>query len=214
MQALTQNEMKEWLTGHLGPRRSGTRKKLAAFLGVSQDKVTRWANTEPDKESNVIPADIFMRMQIFFNDFVAAPESNGMTIPIVGYLGAGAVVEPDFEQIPPEGLNTIEFPFAITDDLIAFEVKDVSMIPVYHPGAIIVVYRDQRKPIESFYGRAAAVRTADGRRYIKTIHRGSTPSTVNLSSFNDPDLISDVHPVWIGEIFAIFPPPFRSLQRR
>lgn len=79
-------------------------------------------------------------------------------------------------------------------------------MPVYKPGTVIVVYREQRKPIESFYGMDAAVRTSDGRRFIKTINVGSKPRTVSLASFNDPDVIPDVHLEWVGEIFAVLPP--------
>lgn len=203
---MTDHEMKLWLQEKLGPRRSGRRKALAEHLGVSLDKITRWANTEPGKESHVIPAHIFQAMQAYFEDYVGAPDSPSMSIPVMGFLGAGAVIEPEFEQVPPEGLDTVELPFAVPDELIAFAVRGISMMPVYKPGTIIVVYREQRKPIESFYGMDAAVRTSDGRRFIKTINVGSKPRTVSLVSFNDPDVIPDVHLEWVGEIFAVLPP--------
>lgn len=204
---MTDHEMKLWLQEKLGPRRSGRRKALAEHLGVSLDKITRWANTEPGKESHVIPAHIFQAMQAYFEDYVGFPENQSMSIPIMGFLGAGAVIEPEFEQVPPEGLDTVELPFAVPDELIAFAVRGTSMMPVYKPGTIIVVYREQRKPIESFYGMDAAVRTSDGRRFIKTINVGSKPRTVSLVSFNDPEVIPDVHLEWVGEIFAVLPPP-------
>ncbi len=77
------------------------------------------------------------------------------------------------------------------------------MLPVFKDGAIIVVYREQKRPLEAFYGEEAAVRTRDGRRFIKTIMRG--PDGVNLFSWNAPP-IENVSLEWIGEIFAIIPP--------
>ena len=72
----------------------------------------------------------------------AAPRS----VPIMGYLGAGAEVEPEFEQVPPEGLDQIDLPFPVPDEMIAFKVTGNSMLPVYRPDHIIIVYREQRKP--------------------------------------------------------------------
>ena len=126
------------------------------------------------------------------------------TVPIMGYLGAGAEVEPEFEQVPPEGLDQVDLPFPVPDDMIAFKVVGNSMLPVYKPDHIIVVYREQRKPIESFYGLEAAVRTSKGRRYIKTIERGI--GGVFLRSWNDMEPIGPVSLEWIGEIFVTMPP--------
>lgn len=127
-------------------------------------------------------------------------------VAVVGYLGAGGEVMPEFEQTPPEGFEQVTLPFYLPDDLWAFRVRGISMLPVFKPDSVIVVYREQRKPIESFYGEEAAVRTADGRRFIKTITRGSEPGTVNLMSFNDHMPIENQRLEWIGEIFAILPP--------
>src|SRR6201995_754153 len=42
-------------------------------------------------------------------------------VPIMGRVGAGAVIEPDQEQVPPEGIGEIELPFPVTEETIAFE---------------------------------------------------------------------------------------------
>lgn len=124
-------------------------------------------------------------------------------IPLMGYVGAGAEVQPDFEQVPPEGLSQVTTPFPMPDDMIAFGVRGDSMLPVFKDGAIIIVYREQQRPIEAFYGEEAAVRTSDGRRFIKTIMRGDRG--VNLHSWNASP-IENVQLDWIGEIFAVIPP--------
>jgi hypothetical protein len=123
------------------------------------------------------------------------------SVPLVGYIGAGAEIMPEFEQVPPEGLDQIHVPFPLPGDMIAFEVRGDSMLPVYKDGHVVIVYREQKKPVTSFYGEDAAVRTSDGRRFLKTIMKG-TP--VTLMSFNAAP-IENVALEWIGEIFAVMP---------
>jgi repressor LexA len=125
-------------------------------------------------------------------------------VPIMGRVGAGAVIEPEYEQVPPEGLGEIELPFPIPGETIAFEVSGDSMEPKYENGDIIIVYREQRHPLSSFFGEEAAVRLKTGERYLKTIERGKAPSSVNLTSFN-AKAINGVKLDWIGEIAVTLP---------
>ena len=126
------------------------------------------------------------------------------SVPIMGRVGAGASIDPEYEQVPPEGLGEVELPFPITEETIAFEVAGDSMLPKYENGDIIVVYRQQRHPLSSFYGEEAAVRLKSGERYLKTIGRGKSPTLVNLTSFNAKP-INGVKLEWIGEICVTLP---------
>ena len=45
------------------------------------------------------------------------------SVPIMGRVGAGAAIEPEHEQVPPEGLGEVELPFPIAEETIAFEVS-------------------------------------------------------------------------------------------
>ena len=126
------------------------------------------------------------------------------SVPIMGRVGAGASISPEHEQMPPEGLGDIELPFPIAEETIAFEVAGDSMLPKYENGDVIVVYREQRHPLASFYGEEAAVRLKTGERYLKTIERGKSANMVNLTSFNAKP-INGVKLEWIGEICMTLP---------
>ena len=108
------------------------------------------------------------------------------SVPIMGRVGAGATIEPEHEQVPPEGLGEVELPFPISEETIAFEVAGDSMLPKYENGDIIVVYREQRHPVSSFYGEEAAVRLKTGERYLKTIERGKFPDAGQPHEFQRP----------------------------
>jgi repressor LexA len=178
-----------------------TQQQFAEAMGVAQSTVNRWlAGAEPEGHRRDAINEAYEQIV----QSGPSRERVGSVVAIVGYLGAGAEVEPEFEQVPPDGLDQIEVPFPLPDEMIAFKVRGVSMLPVFKDGTIIVVYRDQKKPLDAFFGEEAAVRTDDGRRFIKTIMRGPGNS-VNLISWNAQP-IEGIRLEWIGEIFAVLPP--------
>ena len=162
---------------------------LAAAMGVRPGAVSEILGGERlVKASEIIPIMEYLELNL---------------APIMGRVGAGAVIEPDYEQVPPEGLGDIALPFPIMEETIAFEIGD-SMLPKYESGDVIVVYKDQRHPLSSFYGEEAVVRLKTGERYLKTIERGKSPSVVNLTSFNAKPIVG-VKLDWVGEICLSMP---------
>jgi repressor LexA len=167
-----------------------TKGGLAAAMGVRPGAVSEiLAGIRLIKASEIAPIIEYLELN---------------SVPIMGRVGAGASIEPEHEQVPPEGLGEVELPFPISEETIAFEVSGDSMLPKYENGDIIVVYREQRHPLSSFYGEEAAVRLKTGERYLKTIERGQSSGQVNLTSFNAKP-IAGVRLDWIGEICVTLP---------
>lgn len=147
-------------------------------------------------------------------DWLLTGHGNGpdapSVVPVMGLVGAGGEVSPEYEQVPEDGLDQIEVPFPLPGDMIAFKVVGISMLPRYDDGDVIVVWREQRRALETFYGEEAAVRTAGGHRFLKRILKGA--NGVDLFSFNDNPR-TGVQIEWIGEIYAtIRATQFRRLE--
>jgi Peptidase S24-like len=125
----------------------------------------------------------------------------GNIVQVVGRIGAGVEIQPEFEQIPPEGLYEIEVPFPVPVDAIAFQIEGDSMWPRYDPGDVIICWR-QGTNVNEVIGWEAAVRTADGKRYLKRIQRGATSGTFDLESHNAAP-IPNVRIEWAAEIKGV-----------
>ncbi|RWO68949.1 MAG: S24 family peptidase [Mesorhizobium sp.] len=188
-----------------------TMKSLSLAAGLNEsfvrDMLQRGRRPSLDKFSRLVAILGTTVAEIMGEDI---PPDSPRMVPLMGFVGAGAEVEPDFEQVPEDGLDQIPVPFALPADMIAFQVRGSSMLPQFRDGAVLIVYREQRRSTESFYGEEAAVRTSDGRRFIKTIFRANQRDRVNLMSWNAQP-IENVHLAWVGEIFTVFPP--KSLHR-
>ncbi|MQB09557.1 helix-turn-helix domain-containing protein [Agrobacterium sp. ICMP 6402] len=182
----------------LREERGWTHEKAAEEMGVSRSQFIKLERGERRLTIQYIN-QAARAFGIRPSDILEDMDDN--TVPLMGYIGAGAEIMPEMEQVPPEGLDQIHVPFPLPDEMIALEVRGDSMLPVYKDGHVIIVYAEQKKPMSSFYGEDAAVRTTDGRRFLKTIVKGSP---ITLMSFNAAP-IENVGLEWVGEIFAVLP---------
>lgn len=134
-------------------------------------------------------------------------------VEVMGFIGAGAEVSPEHEQVPPGGIEKVSLPITVPEEIVGFQVTGDSMLPVYRDGDVILVWREQRLPTDAFIGQEAAVRTTDGRRFLKEIQRGGRRGSYNLYSHN-ARIIEDMDIAWVGEIYLIVrAPQIRKMRR-
>ena len=114
----------------------------------------------------------------------AAPKNNPNAVPVMGRIGAGAEIDANIEQVPPEGYYNVSSIIPLPPNSIAFEVVGDSMYPRYFAGDIIVCPRDGTPFDQLPEGAEAAVRAEDGRRYLKHVFKTGEPGHYNLMSHN------------------------------
>ncbi len=151
-------------------------------------------------ETLVALAPVLKTSAAWLLEGVGGPEP-GNHAKVMGRIGAGAEILPEFEQIPIDGLYDISVPFSIPEDSIAFEVEGESMWPRYDSGDVIICWR-QSEDAENVVGREAALRTRDGRRFLKRVRRGAAAGTYDLESHNAAP-IRGVEIAWAAPVQAV-----------
>jgi len=132
-------------------------------------------------------------------------------VPVMGRIGAGAEIEPEYEQVSPEGLFEIEVPLGLTEDMVGFEVAGDSMYPRYEVGDVIICASDG-EPQGITYMVEAAVRTVEGKRFLKRVIRDGDLFT--LESHNAPPL-RRVNLVWASPVlFTARPAGLRKIASK
>jgi len=186
----------------LRDERNVTLDALAEASGLSTAYLSRLEKGERNlsvKNINLIAAGLRVSPRdIIVND---DDEHRSNVVKVMGRIGAGAEILVEGEDWPADGLFEIEAPFPVPEGSIAFEVSGESMWPRYDPGDIIICW-DTQSHVDEVIGWEAAVKTTDGRRYLKRILRGSTKNTFDLESHNAPP-IRGVHLLWVGAIQAV-----------
>lgn len=169
-------------------RTGKTKTALAKYLGVRNSAITEILGGDRLIKADEVPRIVeFLELD---------------RVPIMGRIGAGGDIEPDYEQVVADELGTVKVPVWMPGEMVAFEVKGDSMMPRYDTGDVIVVWAEQKRATESFFGQEVAVRTRNGKRYLKTIKAGKTRSVATLTSWNAKP-IENVKLDWIGEIYVV-----------
>lgn len=179
--------------------------EFAEAMGVTQSTVTRWEN------GSIPSGDILALIAEFANTSVQAllgtetlSLTSKATIPVVGYVGAGAAVFPYDDFAKGDGLDYIERPTFIKGRAVAVEVKGDSLLPVAENGWRLIYTSEQTLDENQVLNRLCIVKLTDGRMMVKRVMRGSEPGRYHLASTNAP-MIEDAQIEWAALVTAIIP---------
>lgn len=111
------------------------------------------------------------------------PDVNEAGVPLLGKIGAGAVVYP-FDS---GAIDQIEPPPGCPPGAHAFRVEGDSQYPAYYDGDIIVSV--PAGDVMDVVNRDAVVDLSDGRRLLKRLTLGSKPGLFHLQSHNAPTIL-------------------------
>lgn len=115
---------------------------------------------------------------------------------VVGYIGAGARIDPIDGDGGDDMLDEVEVDFPIRQGTAAAIVRGDSMLPVFEDGDLIGYYRDGQDPLANV-GKTCVVKLVNGPIYIKKLRKGSEPGLYTLTSHNASD-IEDVELEWVA----------------
>lgn len=176
-----------------------SRRSLSSAAGLSEtavrDLLTRTDNPGIDTLRKVAEA---LEMP------VDALTGAGLTVPVLGKIGAGGQVLFASEDEEEGSVPSVPRPPLVTGRLMALEVVGSSMLPKYEAGEIIYVRRDHEGVLPSYFGKYCAVRTSDGGTYLKILTPGSEPGRYTLRSLNAEDM-ADVEIEWASPVLFVMP---------
>jgi transcriptional regulator with XRE-family HTH domain len=144
---------------------------------------------------DINPADLFRN-----------PANDGptqrLTVPLVGYVGAGA--EAHFYATGDEGLGEVDAPEGSTAETRAAEIRGESLGPLFDTW--LVFYDDVRTPVTpDLIGRLCIVGLPDDKVLVKKLQRSRSGGNLfHLLSNNEAPML-DQEVVWAARIKSMTP---------
>lgn len=130
----------------------------------------------------------------------ATPSEGQATVPLVGYVGAGASAHFFGEQ---QTLGDVTAPQWATEKTVAVEIRGDSLGSFFDHW--LVFYDDVHRPmVPELVGKLCIVGLPDGRILIKKVQRSRTRGRYHLLSQNE-DPILDVEIDWVARVRSMSP---------
>jgi hypothetical protein len=139
-------------------------------------------------------------------DVSFAPEafesSRKPTIPVVGYVGAGA--EAHYYVVSQGHLDEIERPKLFREKTVILEIRDDDLGPLFNRWRVF--FDDARDPVTpDLFGYLCVVGLDDERIVLRQVRPGKTEGRYNLIVQFGPSLV-DVPVKWAAKVKTILPP--------
>lgn len=111
------------------------------------------------------------------------PTAKANTIPVEGYVGAGA----EFIPFEDGNLGLGDAPVQIEPNSSAVIVRGDSMYPRYFDGEYLYYTKDSNDPAV-FLGQECVIKLHDGRMFVKILRKSTKKGHFNLESWNSPTI--------------------------
>jgi phage repressor protein C with HTH and peptisase S24 domain len=128
-------------------------------------------------------------------ELLPSTDDERVTVPIVGYVGAGEKVV-NVED-PEGGLGPVVAPRG-GEHMAAIVVKGDSMWPAYQEGDVLF-FEPTTLVQPDAIGRECVVQVRAGPTYVKRVFRGNKAGRYRLASYKAPD-IDDVDLLWAARV--------------
>lgn len=138
---------------------AGTSNQMIGLLERGQRKLTVEWMERIAPALGVAPADLMLAKR---------------TVPVVGYVGAGAEIYSIDDHQKGDGMFEISAPpQGATPSMVALVVRGDSMSPAYEDGDVIYYDQQVRGDFDHLVGKRVVARLADGRTFIKKLRKNS-----------------------------------------
>lgn len=186
------NRLKE-----LRKSRGWTLDEAAAEMAVSKSQYVKLERGE-----RRLTADYITRAAHAFDVAAGDVIEEPSTVPLVGYVGAGAAAH-YYGHSNGDELDQVPAPSDASKDTVAVEVRGDSLGPLFDRW--LVYYDDVRSPVTpDMYGRLCVVGLPDDRILVKRIRQSRTPGFFHLESNAEPTIL-DVQILWAARVKAMEP---------
>ena len=150
-----------------------TQQEFAERLQVTQPTVHRWEKGfyDPDEGALQRLSEMTDLPPAYFRYGEQALGPGPRTVNVVGYIGAGAQLNPIDDHAQGAGLEVVESPPGETLSTVAVIVRGDSMYPVYQDGDVIFYARDGVDDEAGYLGRECVVKIVNGPTMLKRVMR-------------------------------------------
>lgn len=93
------------------------------------------------------------------------------TVPLVGIVGAGAIVYAIDDHEKGAGLEEVERPYGASSSTVAVRVRGESMKPAYKDGDLLYYDNQANGDLDHLIGNDCIVKLVDGRTLVKEIRK-------------------------------------------
>lgn len=187
-------------------------KKIRELRGLTQEGLakkiipptSRSVIVNLEKGINKLHSEWLRKLSIALH---CAPEElitdlENVMVPVVGEVGAGAIIHCYDDHHKGAGLEEVELPPNTPPDVVAVIVRGDSMYPMMRDGWLLFYRRDCDGVPHDCIGKVCIVEMPDGRKYVKEVKEGAKKGFYHLISHNAEPML-DQRVIWAARVISI-----------